>query len=153
MIPPFDPATGDLPPGLHQASWEEIIERFGVNEWRRKLLDGLALALQQLRQAGCRRVYLDGSFVSHKEQPDDFDACWDPDGVDLPSLGLIAPLLFDLESQRRRQKAVYFGEIFPSTMPAHVAGLPVETVLGLFQTDKVTNRPKGIVMLELGDGG
>jgi hypothetical protein len=149
MIPASDPTSGNLPPGLHPASWEEIVERFGTNDWRRHLLSGLELALHHLRQAGCRRVYLNGSFINITPAPGDFDACWDPAGVDLPKLGLLAPLLFDLTGRRQRQKALYGGELFPSTMPAQVAGQPVATVLDLFQTDKITNQPKGIIVLDL----
>jgi hypothetical protein len=150
MIPAFDPATGNLPPGLHVARWDEIERRFGYTDQRRMMLAGLALAIEHLRQAGCRRVFLDGSFVSNAPAPRDYDACWDVAGVDLPRLGLSAPALFDLEPGRKRQKAVYQGELFPTTMPTRVAGLPVETILDLFQTDKITNQPKGIIVLELG---
>ncbi|MCX6022257.1 MAG: hypothetical protein NTZ05_11105 [Chloroflexi bacterium] len=58
MLPPFDPDTGYLPPGPHAASWAEIVERFGWNERRRTLLDGLALALRDLYAAGGRTFYL-----------------------------------------------------------------------------------------------
>ena len=27
-------------------------------------------------------VYVDGSFVTEKETPGDFDACWEMDGID-----------------------------------------------------------------------
>ena len=38
------------------------------------------------RPTETRRVYLDGSFVSAKLIPGDFDACWDEDGVDFDSI-------------------------------------------------------------------
>ena len=38
---------------------------------------GLRAALESLKSAGCRTVYLNGSFVTSKEAPNDFDACWD----------------------------------------------------------------------------
>ncbi|HEU0178347.1 MAG TPA: hypothetical protein VFV58_29130 [Blastocatellia bacterium] len=74
MIPNFDEA-GNLPCGVHWASWREFDKRFGVNRRRRKLLKGLQLALASLRAAGCRIVYIDGSFVTTKKMPNDFDAC------------------------------------------------------------------------------
>lgn len=83
MIPPFDPDSGLLPEGQHVAAWGELVERFGWNERRRALLDGLAEALELLAAVGCRRVWLNGSFVTAKDEPGDFDACWDTDGVDL----------------------------------------------------------------------
>ena len=80
MIPQFD-ADGLLPPGIHQATWDEVAGTFGNTPWRRRLLDGLEMAIDDLRQAGCRTVYIDGSFVTDKEVPNDFDACWDEEGV------------------------------------------------------------------------
>lgn len=83
--PPFDP-TGRLPDGEYDVDWQELVERFGWNLRRRQLLDGLAEAVELLATAGCRRLWLNGSFVTAKEEPADFDACWDPDGVDLDVL-------------------------------------------------------------------
>lgn len=74
MLPPFDDA-GLLPPGIHKAAWREVVVRFGTTRHRRKLLGGLKRALKTLRAAGCRRVYIDGSFVTAKSKPGDFDAC------------------------------------------------------------------------------
>ena len=56
MIPPFDPATGALPPGIHEASWAEIVSRFGYNPDRQRLLVGLRFALAGLGFAGCKRA-------------------------------------------------------------------------------------------------
>lgn len=96
MIPRFDD-HGRLPLGEHTATWEEIVERFGWNPHRRRLLDGLSDGLQALAAAGCRQVWLDGSFVTSKDEPADFDACWDLEGVDLDRLD---PVLLDLSAGR-----------------------------------------------------
>ena len=84
MIPAFD-AGGNLPPGIHPASWDEIVTRYAINARRRELADGLLDALRSLKGAGCRTAYLDGSFVTAKDLPGDFDA-----------------LLEDLRRRRRR---------------------------------------------------
>ncbi|MDN5942574.1 MAG: hypothetical protein L0H94_11880 [Nitrospira sp.] len=102
MIPAFSAKTGNLPPGEHPAAWEEIVERFGHTQWRNKLLDGLKAALESLRAAGCKKIYLDGSFVTAKERPGDFDACWAGEGVN-PDLLDEELLIFD--SGRATQKA------------------------------------------------
>lgn len=78
MIPEFD-SRGLLPKGVHRANLQQIVKRFGGNRQRRLLLKGLTEALDLLRRAGCRRVYIDGSFVTDKESPDDVDVCWDVD--------------------------------------------------------------------------
>ena len=49
------------------------------------------------RSAGCRRVWLNGSFVTARDEPGDFDACWDTDEVDLDALD---PVLLDLSNER-----------------------------------------------------
>ena len=70
MIPPFD-AAGLLSPGVHWASWDELSDRFANNPWRQMLMTGLGAALENLKNAGCRTVYIDGSFVTNKVVPND----------------------------------------------------------------------------------
>lgn len=107
------------------------------------MLDGFGAAVASLRDAGCSRVYLNGSFVTDKEIPGDFDACWEVSGVD-PDL--LDPELLDFSDRRAAQKARYAGELFP----AQVAAEPGETVfLEYFQRDRQTGEPKGIVALDL----
>ncbi|HEY9848533.1 MAG TPA: hypothetical protein V6D28_03675 [Leptolyngbyaceae cyanobacterium] len=81
MIPEFD-ENGNLPPGIHFCEWEEFKERFGTNLTRQRMINGLELAMTQLKAAGCRTIYIDGSFVTSKLTPGDFDACWEPGDVD-----------------------------------------------------------------------
>lgn len=66
MIPEFD-GDGLLPQGIYPATWKEVVQRFGGNERRRRLLMGLSAALSLLRLAGCRRIYIDGSFVVDRD--------------------------------------------------------------------------------------
>jgi hypothetical protein len=77
MIPPFDPKTGCLPPGVHGATWGEIVERFGVGERRSVISHGLETALQIFHSAGAEHAHLGGSFVTAKREPGDFDGCFD----------------------------------------------------------------------------
>src|SRR5262245_44906267 len=82
VLPPFD-VSGNLPRGVHWAEWHQIEERFGGTPHRRRLLGGLLRALKNLRDAGCRVAYLDGSFVTNRQRPGDFDGCWDVAGVQI----------------------------------------------------------------------
>ena len=100
MIPVHEPLTGNLPPGEHLAEWVDVVDRFGTTPWRRQLLEGLARALRDLRAAGCKRAYIDGSFITTKEHPGDFDACWDLDGVDFD---VIDEVLLTFDTGRRAQ--------------------------------------------------
>jgi hypothetical protein len=114
MIPASD-ATGYLPPGVHQAPWGEIAPRFSGNGHRLRLIGGLLAALQNLAGAGCRSVLLDGSFVSEKELPEDYDGAWDTLGVQ-PTL--LDPVLLDFSNGRAAMKSKYLGELFPATAAA-----------------------------------
>ncbi len=137
-LPPFDPETGYLPPGEHLASWVEIIERFGWTPWRRSLLDGLSEAASFLAVAGCRRIWLNGSFVTAKETPGDFDVVWDDTGIDE---SVLDPIFFDLSGGRKAQKARFGGELFPNWV-----NLSSDSVFSEFFQQDRTGRRKGIVV-------
>jgi Helix-turn-helix len=134
-IPPFSD-SGNLPEGVHDSTWDEIVERFGTSERRRKLLEGLRRALESLRNAGCRRVYLDGSFVAAKEEPGDFDACWETAGVDS---GLLDPVLLTFSNRRAAQKERFRGELIPAEAIADPDGT---RFFDYFQRDKLTGERK-----------
>jgi hypothetical protein len=142
MIPTVDPATGYLPPGLHAAPWKEIPPAFGVNSHRAGLVKGLLLALFNLAGAGCQIVLLDGSFISGKPLPQDYDATWEPRGVD-PTL--LDPVLLDFSRGRAAMKAKYGGEFFPASGVAAPGVLYRE----FFQKDR-SGVAKGILQIDLG---
>jgi hypothetical protein len=142
VIPPFD-ERGTLPPGIHKADWSELETAFGGSPRRAELLLGLREALASLRAAGCRSAYIDGSLVTAKAQPGDFDACWDAAGVDLDALD---PVLLDFSDGRRAQKERFGGELFPADVAAEPGGTPF---LDFFQRDAAG--PKGIVKIDLED--
>ena len=131
-----------VPPGIHDATMEEIERRFATNDFRKKLFDGFKRGVQVLRRAGCRIVFLDGSYVTGKERPGDFDVCWEPSGVDHRKLD---PVLLDFSDKRRRQKLKYGGEFFPSSAKAD----GTRTFVDFFQTDKHTGKPKGVIRIRL----
>lgn len=142
MIPPFD-ISGLLPVGVHHADWEEVVERFGTNAHRRWLLAGLSRAITALQMAGCRVVYLDGSFVSARELPGDYDLCWGTTGVDPTSLD---PVLLTFNDGRRAMNAKYLGDLFPAEVPEGASG---RRFVDFFQIDKETGGSKGIVLIDL----
>ena len=144
MIPPFQP-DGNLPPGIHTATWEEVTQRFGGNAQRQRLLAGLRRAIANLQDAGCRRIYLNGSFVTAKPYPNDFDACWETDGVDWDA---IAPVLYDaygVQDDSQRQKAQYGGELYP------VGERFGYGVFQFFQGDRQQRR-KSIIAININSG-
>lgn len=143
MIPAFQDSSGDLPEGIHWAGWDEFVARYGSTPHRDRLIRGLKRALDVLKSAGCRTAYIDGSFVTSKEVPQDYDACWDPDGVD-PTL--VDPVLLTFDNKRVLQKIKYLGELFPANSRADAKG---SIFLEFFQVNRDTGRNKGIVALNL----
>ena len=127
---------------MHDASWREVVSRFGGNSHRERLLDGLPSACRSLMAAGCREVLLDGSFVTAKTLPGDYDAAWETEGVD-PDL--LDPVLLDMKHPREAMKAKYLGDLFPASASA----APGVLFRDFFSSDRNGVR-KGIVLKDLG---
>jgi hypothetical protein len=145
LIPSFR-ADGTLPRGEHQATWEEIASRFGGNERRDRLLDGLRAALDELQRIGCPRVWINGSFVADKPEPNDYDGCWWwEEDMDLAALD---PALLEFQWPRTTQKARYGGELFVAQATADARGVAFRD---FFQRDQ-DDRPKGIITMNLEEG-
>lgn len=125
-----------LPPGVHPATLAEVKEAYAYNQKRRALFEGLVKLAAELRGAGSRALYPDGSFVTGKPVPGDFDAIWDGVGVDRTRLH---PVFFDFEGKREPQKAIYGGEFFPMN----------DYFFRLFQKEKDTGLRKGILIVDL----
>ena len=141
MIPSFRP-DGNLPPGIHDATWQEAAERFRFNAHRTRLLQGLLSALRSLDQTGCLKVYFDGSFVTDKEFPNDYDVAWETVNVNEALLRLV---FLEFSNLRQAQKEAFRGEFFPADWLADRQG---NTHLEFFQTDR-DGSPKGIVAIDL----
>lgn len=147
MLPPLIPIVPYhphyLPPGIHRATWLECEQRFVWTKRRIELFDGLVEGCALLAHAGCKLVYLDGSFATDKPEPGDFDVCWDARGV---NAALLDPVFLDFSNEREAQKLRFGGEFFPTHFAATPGGI---TYLEFFQRVKYTTIPKGIVELEL----
>jgi hypothetical protein len=142
MLPAYTD-KGVLPPGVHNASWDELAERFGGSPRRDSLLRGLLEAAGNLRSAGARVIWLGGSFVTDKEEPDDWDGVWDPSNADMTKVDPVLIDPADLATGRHRQKAKYAGELLVGVDAA--SGSPFQLY---FQVDK-NGDPKGIIRLDL----
>jgi len=131
-----------LPPGIHNASMQEIQLRFAITEHRQRLFRGFRDGVTALCLAGCRKIYLDGSYITEKDIPNDYDACWDLSGVDAKKLD---PIFLDFSNRRKRQKERFCGEFFPASLRMN-EGKPFSE---FFQTDRHTGKSKGIISVEL----
>jgi hypothetical protein len=144
MIPPFESNSWQtLPAGIYWASWEEITEGFGFSERRQELLSGLYLGLKALKIAGCETAYIDGSFVTGKLIPGDFDVCYELNGM---QRDLMDDVLKDFSNARAKQKEKFGGEFFPANSPAMASGM---RFLEFFQINKHTQEAKGIIAIDL----
>ena len=74
MLPELN-ENGDLPPGVHTASWTEIEKRFGTRTLARvRAMATLRLLHELARRTGfLRKFYVFGSFVSVAAEPRDVD--------------------------------------------------------------------------------
>lgn len=145
MIPGFRP-DGTLPPGVHVVKdWDEIMRVFGRTAERQALLQRLRNGLENLRDAGCPWVLLDGSFTTNKPSPADVDGCWKY----VPHLDeSVLDEAFWLEDfvLDRRNLLVRFGmDFFIADAIEAGSGRPFSA---FFQTDR-DGYAKGIVRLDL----
>ncbi len=143
---PESTGKGSLPPGEHEATWEELVARTGFNNHRETLLAGLEGALTELKRAGATRVYIDGSFVTNKPYPNDYDVCYDIADTDLPNL----PAGLDvtaMRAPRQIMKAHFLGELLPAHFSA-VMNPTRETYREFFQHDR-DGEPRGVVVIDL----
>lgn len=138
MIPEFN-KDGNLPVGVYDATVSEIEQRFGYNGRRRRLVQKLKLLIKGLTSAGCKTLYLDGSFTTSKEIPEDYDCCWETDGVD----NTIDPMIRAVKTFKKERKDKYGGDIFP-----RIPELGVDHFL-FFQQDSRTGKDKGIIRIHL----
>ncbi len=107
---------------------------------------GLERGIAELTRAGCKQIFLDGSYVTAKPEPQDYDLCWDPTDVD-PKL--LDPILWHpnfLKHPRTEQQQNYFGDYFQSSI---FNGNSAQTFLDFFQIDKHSGQPKGIINIRL----
>jgi hypothetical protein len=142
MIPAPN-TIGELPPGMHTATLAEVEAVFVTTPRRRDLFEGLRRAVQNLSAAGVRRVFIDGSFVTTKADPNDIDGCWEwTEDVHLDQLD---PVFLDFTQGRRAMREQYGVDFFLATWVEAGSGL---TFLDFFQRNRADD-PKGIVQLDL----
>lgn len=106
---------GLLPPGTHETNLAEVREKMGWSRGRRRLIDGLQKALELMADCGVHRVYLDGSFVTDKNRPQDIDGCYDPDeGATIESLESMSPIFPPSMQNRVKAREAFGVDFFPA---------------------------------------
>ncbi|CAN5846059.1 hypothetical protein BH23ACT11_BH23ACT11_14570 [soil metagenome] len=145
MIPQFT-NEGLLPPGVHETGVEELKEKMEWSRKRRELLGGLEEALELMMSCGVVRAYLDGSFVTDKDRPNDVDGCYDlAEDVTSEDLKRLAPIFPPSTSNRTEAKRRFGVDLFPAAATELGSGQPF---LRFFQTDR-EGRERGVLSVEL----
>ncbi|MFJ9900166.1 DUF6932 family protein [Streptomyces sp. NPDC091280] len=133
---------GYLPPGEHEATWEEVEKVLGWNFKRKDLLVGLHYVVKSLVEFGVTEFYLDGSFVTNKVRPGDVEVIYmPPKGVDTRQWGLFSFAQHDTLKKR------YKIDLWPYPSPQPTSSGYV-TIKEFFSSD-LDDVPKGIVRLSL----
>lgn len=137
-------SDGNLPPGIYILSWEEFYNFFNFSPRRIELLEGLKSTIDIMARCGCTSIYIDGSFVTSKLEPNDWDACFDcpvPKNLYLDAINMVFPLL-----NKKMQKKCFKGEIYPSWLDADGKN----NFIDFFQQVKNNERKKkGIIQILL----
>jgi hypothetical protein len=137
--------AGELPPGVHVASWEEIQSRFCGSSLRRVWLSGRLRKLLDLAATNgkLRRVFIWGSFVTAKVAPKDLDILLIMD-ADFEVDEIAAPAQAVFDSVRAR--LLFESDVFWAR--ASIGQKVLDLWLDTYQTSR-SFRKRGIVELEL----
>lgn len=136
-------ANGELPKGEHPASLEEVGVIYGSsNDRRKQLMKGLSEAANNLEAAGVKTIWLNGSFVTSKKEPNDIDGCWEYN--ELVDIGILDPVFL---GNRKQIKEKYGLDFFIANIIESDSGLPFPQ---FFQKNRDGDL-KGIVVVKLGE--
>lgn len=114
MIPNLK-KSGQLPTGIHPATWDELVNKFAINQYRQELLEGLKKGLIVLKSFGCTEIYIGGSFVTDKPKPRDIDVCFNSTFMNLSKFKKSNPEFFDSKEGTYLQKKKFGCEFFSFT--------------------------------------
>lgn len=141
-LPPFRP-DGYLPEGVYVCSEAEVLFRFGSSSRRRRRLVLRLRRWTELgRQVGARRLLVDGSFVTAKEEPHDIDSV------------IFLPEDFTRQLEREFAPALELEEMLLTRRPEELFAAEDETdwqewVAFFSQTREADRRRKGLVEIRL----
>ncbi len=138
--------NGNLPVGIHAVTMQTIEKYFAWTPSREDLTNGLAEAIQNLKEAGVRKVWIDGSFVTKKDGPNDIDGCWEANKqIDLSKWEKV---LIDTDPPRKAMKKKYGVDFLISNISLIDAKGRLSSPLSFFQRDRDYNK-KGILLIKL----
>lgn len=134
---------GYLPEAVYLASEAEVLFRFGSSTRRRRRLAlRLRLWVELVRRIGGRRLLIDGSFVTAKDNPNDIDAV------------VLLPTDFQEQIDRGIESALELEEMLLTRRPEEIFAAEDETdwnewVDFFRRTREADGRRKGLVEITL----
>ena len=141
-IPDFR-QDGYLPEGMFLASEAEVTFRFGTsNRKRRRLILRIRRWIELAREVGALRLFIDGSFITAKPEPNDVDAV------------VLLPPDFENQIAANSDAATEFEEMLLTRRPEEIFAAEDDTdwnewVEFFSRTREADGRRKGLVELEL----
>lgn len=121
---------------------EEFENHFGTNDWRKDRVKNALLFFEIFLACGCSTVYIGGSFVSTKKNPDDIDLCFDLGNIDYNKLEKVFPDFFDFNK---------IGEI-RRNLKCHILHFDKSNLQYLHMLERDLNGDqKGLVKINLKD--
>ncbi len=136
---------GNLPPGTHRLTVEEVLDRFGTGSARRGWLSARLRDLFDVTRA-CglvRRAYLWGSFASAKPSPNDVDVLL-VFRAGLTDKQLVGPVRDLVDHTRARLR--FAADVF--WVREDIGQAALQLLLETYGFDR-QNRPRGIVEVKL----
>jgi hypothetical protein len=141
MLPKFD-EHGNLPPGIHRATLEEVIERFSIlKSLKRRSLTNNLRGFFGFIQDFAVGIYIDGSYTTSKLAPNDIDLI-----VILPS-----DFVFDSPAGQRLGRIIAQRKTLCLHIFTYVQGRQdqeIQKLIDLFTEDRDGN-PKGLIHVEI----
>jgi hypothetical protein len=142
MLPEFD-ENGNLPPGIHHASFKEVVERFGKKSLKRQTLTKNLDTFYDFIKDFATEIYIDGSFTTNKLAPDDVDL-----------LVILTPDFLSQSSviRDKLRRFVTFKKVYQLHIFAFIPGRhdqDIQKMISWFTEDRSLNS-KGIVYVEIG---
>jgi len=124
----------------------EVETVFVFNAHRRQLFSRLMLFLEDISTIGCDPIeaWVDGSFVTQKNQPNDIDVVL---FVDYQIFELIEARLYELKKSYKKENDAYFVCVYPDTHDLHRLTRSDRIYwLNQFSDDRM-GRKKGIIQI------
>lgn len=147
MLPEFD-IDGDLPPGIHHATFDELERRFSrfvVSDRRINLFARFKQLVAMARRSGIvERLVLGGSFVTSKPDPNDIDIV-----IVLSSdldLDALTPSQYAVTDRSALRRVLKTGALDVTTVRSGTTQM--DLVLEFFQS-KRDNKQVGVVEVKL----